>query len=164
MAYRIDKAVVIGSGTMGAAIAAHLANAGVQVTLLDIVPMTRPPDDKEARNKIVRDGWERCLNARPANLMSSELATLVSLGNLEDDFEAVSQADWILEAVVENPEDQAGLDGSHRCGAQTGFHCQHEHIRHTHSRNLRRAIRRVQEALRRHAFFQPAAVSQAAGE
>ena len=102
MKYHIHKAVVAGSGTMGAAIAAHLANAGVHVTLLDIVAKDAPPDDKAARNKIVREGWERCLKARPANLMSSDLQTFVTLGNLEDDFGAVAEADWICEAIVEN--------------------------------------------------------------
>ena len=102
MKYHIHKAVVIGSGTMGAAIAAHLANAGVPVTLLDIVPKDAPADDKMARNKIVNEGWERCLKARPANLMSSELKTLVRLGNLEDDFGSVAEADWVCEAIVEN--------------------------------------------------------------
>jgi len=100
MKYQIHKAVVIGSGTMGAAIAAHLANAGVPVTLLDIVP--EGATDKSARNKIVNEGWDRCLKARPANLMSAELKTLVKLGNLEDDFGAVAVADWIVEAIVEN--------------------------------------------------------------
>ena len=85
MAYNIRKAGVIGSGTMGAAIAAHLANAGVPVTLLDIVPKDAPVGDKAARNKIVNEGWDRCLKAKPANLMSAELKTLVTLGNLEDD-------------------------------------------------------------------------------
>jgi 3-hydroxyacyl-CoA dehydrogenase len=102
MQYHIHKAVVIGSGTMGAAIAAHLANAGVPVTLLDIVPREAPAGDKEARNKIVSAGWDRCLKARPANLMSSELKTFVKLGNLEDDFGTVAEADWICEAIVEN--------------------------------------------------------------
>ncbi len=102
MKYHIHKTVVIGSGTMGAAIAAHLANAGIPVTLLDIVPKDAPADDKEARNKIVNDGWERCLKARPANLMSPELKTFVKLGNLEDDFGAVAEADWVCEAIVEN--------------------------------------------------------------
>lgn len=102
MSYPIRRAVVIGSGTMGAAIAAHLANAGVSVTLLDIVPKDAAKDDRTGRNRIVRGGWERCLKAKPANLMSSELGTLVKLGNLEDDFEAVTEADWILEAVVED--------------------------------------------------------------
>lgn len=100
--YQIHKAVVIGAGTMGAAIAAHLANAGVPVTLLDIVPKDAPADDKVARNKIVTDMWDKCLKAKPANLMSSDLRTLVTLGNLEDDFGAVTEADWICEAIVEN--------------------------------------------------------------
>jgi len=102
MKYHIHKAVVIGSGTMGAAIAAHFANAGVSVTLLDIVPNNAPAGDKALRNKIVNEGWERCLNARPANLMSADLKTLVKLGNLEDDFQAVAEADWVCEAIVEN--------------------------------------------------------------
>src|SRR5687768_2480760 len=100
--YQIHKAVVIGSGTMGAALAAHLANAGVPVTLLDIIPNDAPPDDKAARNRIVNEGWDRCLKAGPANLMSSDLKTFVKLGNLEDNFGAVAEADWILEAIVEN--------------------------------------------------------------
>jgi 3-hydroxyacyl-CoA dehydrogenase len=102
MKYHIHKAVVIGSGTMGAAIAAHLANAGVPVTLLDIVPKDAPPDDKTARDKIVSDGWERCLKAKPANLMSADLKSFVKLGNLEDDFGVVAEADWVCEAIIEN--------------------------------------------------------------
>ncbi|MDI6770581.1 MAG: 3-hydroxyacyl-CoA dehydrogenase/enoyl-CoA hydratase family protein [Anaerolineales bacterium] len=101
MKYHIHKAVVIGAGTMGASLAAHLANAGVPVTLLDIVPKDAPAGDKAARNKIVTEGWERCIKGRPANLMSSDLATFVKLGNLEDDFEAVASADWIIEAIIE---------------------------------------------------------------
>jgi 3-hydroxyacyl-CoA dehydrogenase len=97
MKYQIHKAVVIGAGTMGAAIAAHLANSGVPITLLDI-----PAKDGNDKNKIVNEGWDRCLKAKPANLMSSELKTLVKLGNLEDDFGAVAEADWICEAIVEN--------------------------------------------------------------
>lgn len=97
MKYKINKAVVIGSGTMGASIAAHLANIGVPVTLLDIVAK-----DSSDKNKIVKEGWERCIKAKPANLMADELKTLVTLGNLEDDFNAVGEADWVVEAIVEN--------------------------------------------------------------
>jgi len=96
MKYQIHKAVVIGSGTMGAAIAAHLANAGVPVTLLDI------PSNDGDKNKIVYEGWDRCLKAKPANLMSTELKTFVTLGNLEDDFDAVGEADWVVEAIIED--------------------------------------------------------------
>ncbi|MBM3178776.1 MAG: 3-hydroxyacyl-CoA dehydrogenase/enoyl-CoA hydratase family protein [Chloroflexi bacterium] len=97
MKYNIHKAVVIGSGTMGAAIAVHLANIGVPVTLLDIVPKDSPD-----KNKIVKEGWDRCIKAKPANLMSNDLKTFVTLGNLEDDFGAVAEADWICEAIIEN--------------------------------------------------------------
>lgn len=102
MNHQINHAVVIGSGTMGAAIAAHLANAGVPVTLLDIVPKDAMKASGGARNRIVREGWDRCLKAKPANLMSSDLRTLVRLGNLEDDFGTVAEADWICEAIIED--------------------------------------------------------------
>lgn len=109
MAYKIYKAAVIGAGTMGAAIAAHLANAGTPVTLLDVAAQ------EGDKNKIVKDGWDRCLKTKPANLMSDELKSLVRLGNLEDDFDAVSEADWIVEVIVENlkikQELMARIDG-----------------------------------------------------
>lgn len=113
MSYKIDQAAVIGAGTMGAAIAAHLANAGVRVRLLDIVPteLTEAEaaaglslSDPEVRNRIVGQGWERCLKARPANLFSRQRAALVTLGNLEDDFDSLAEADWIIEAVLERLE------------------------------------------------------------
>ena len=56
MNYQVHNAVVIGAGTMGAALAAHFANAGIPVTLLDIVPKDSPKDDRKARNKIVQGG------------------------------------------------------------------------------------------------------------
>jgi len=111
MTYKIHTAVVVGAGTMGAALAAHLANIGIPVTLLDIIPNKLKPEeeaakltlkDKAVRNRIVNEGWDRCIKARPANLLSSDLATFVKLGNLEDDFGAVAKADWIVEAIVEN--------------------------------------------------------------
>lgn len=115
MKYQIHKAVVIGAGTMGASIAAHLANAGVPVTLLDIAAKD---GDK---NKIVKAGWEACLKAKPANLMADELKSLVKLGNLEDDFGAVGEADWIVEVIVENlrikRELMARIDGVRKASA-----------------------------------------------
>ena len=117
MAYRIDQAVVLGAGTMGAAIAAHLANSGIRVLLLDVAPseLTEKEgarglslDDRNVRDRVVRQGWERCLAARPANLFSERRGELVTLGNFEDDFDRVAEADWILEAVVERlPAKQA---------------------------------------------------------
>jgi 3-hydroxyacyl-CoA dehydrogenase len=102
MKYNVRRAAVVGAGTMGAAIAAHLANAGVPVTLLDITPEGAAGADREARNAIVQAGWKRCLEARPANLMSTDLASLVTLGNLDDDIGDLAGADWIVEAVLED--------------------------------------------------------------
>jgi 3-hydroxyacyl-CoA dehydrogenase len=111
MKYQIKRAVVIGAGTMGAGIAAHLANAGVPVALLDIVPNSLTPEeekrglslnDSEVRNRIVKQGYERALKSKPASFFTADHAALVSLGNLEDDFESVGKADWIIEVIVEN--------------------------------------------------------------
>lgn len=110
MTYKIGHAAVVGAGTMGAAIAAHLANAGVSSLLLDVVPTELSPaeearglslKDNSVRNRIVREGWERCLTERPANLFSDRRAELVTLGNIEDDIHRLAEADWIIEAVVE---------------------------------------------------------------
>lgn len=111
MTYKVHKAVVIGAGTMGAALAAHLANAGVPVTLLDIVPNTLTSQeekagltlqDKAVRNRIVNEGLERAKKSRPASYFSSNQMPLVKTGNLEDDFEVIAEADWIIEAIIEN--------------------------------------------------------------
>jgi 3-hydroxyacyl-CoA dehydrogenase len=111
MSYPIHRAAVIGAGTMGAGIAAHLANAGVRVVLLDIVPnkLTLEQEargltlnDKAVRNSIVQGGLDRALKSRPASFMSSERVRLVETGNLEDDFERLHEVDWIIEVVVEN--------------------------------------------------------------
>ena len=103
MHYKINQAVVIGAGTMGAAIAAHLANTGVAVTLLDIVPQDASAGaDKSLRDKIVNDGLERAKKSRPASFFSSDQYGLVQTGNLEDDFDVISRADWVIEVIVEN--------------------------------------------------------------
>jgi 3-hydroxyacyl-CoA dehydrogenase len=111
MKYKFHQAVVIGSGTMGAALAAHLANAGVPVTLLDIVPTKLLPEeekkglslqDKIVRNRIVQQGLDKAIKSRPASFFNSEIPSLVKIGNLEDDFEVIKEADWIIEAIIEN--------------------------------------------------------------
>src|SRR5262245_57425948 len=110
MTYPIRRVAVIGSGTMGGAIAAHLANNGVPVDLLDIAPHELTPEeqakglslqDPQVRNRIVNKGWAAQLSARPAALVSQDKAGLVRLGNTEDDFDRLCDADWIIEVVVE---------------------------------------------------------------
>jgi len=97
MTYHIRKAAVLGAGVMGAAIAAHLANVGIPSLLLDIVP----PDAGRDRDKIARMGLEKVLKARPAAFYSKRAASLVTVGNIEDDLEDLADVDWIIEAVVE---------------------------------------------------------------
>ena len=118
MTYRINRAVVIGSGTMGGGIAAHLANAGISVTLLDIAPNALLPEEeakkltlesKAVRNRIVQTGWDRVVKSSPPALMTKKAGSLVSLGNLDDDFDAVKSADWIIEVIVEKLEPKQNL-------------------------------------------------------
>jgi 3-hydroxyacyl-CoA dehydrogenase len=118
MKYKINTAVVIGSGTMGAAIAAHLANAGVSVSLLDITPnkLTAGEEQKglkltdpEVRNRIVQEGLDRALKSRPASFFTAEIAARVTIGNLEDDFGVIEGADWVIEAIIENLEIKRSL-------------------------------------------------------
>jgi 3-hydroxyacyl-CoA dehydrogenase len=106
----INRVAVIGAGTMGAAIAAHLANVGIPAYLLDIVPreLTAKEEKKgltldhpAVRNRIVNEGWARCVKARPANLFAKDLAERVTLGNLEDNFDWLTEVDWIIEVIVE---------------------------------------------------------------
>jgi len=94
----IRKVAVLGAGVMGAGIAAHVANAGVPVVLLDIVP--KGANDRSA---IARGAIERMLKQKPAPFMHKRNARLVTPGNLEDDLDKLADCDWICEAVIENP-------------------------------------------------------------
>src|SRR5712692_3008926 len=94
----VKKAAVLGAGTMGAQIAAHLANARIPTLLLDIVPR----DDVGDRNRIARAGFEAAKKSKPAAFFTADLAALVSVGNFEDDLAKLKDCDLIIEAVVEN--------------------------------------------------------------
>jgi 3-hydroxyacyl-CoA dehydrogenase len=110
---RFEKAAVLGAGTMGAQIAAHLANAGVPTLLLDIAPRALTPeeeakglrlDSREVRDRVARAGLEAARRAKPAAFFSAERARLVSVGNFEDDLAKLKDCDLVVEAVVENLE------------------------------------------------------------
>jgi 3-hydroxyacyl-CoA dehydrogenase len=103
MSHGIRKVAVLGAGTMGAAIAAHCANAGLEVDLLDIAP---DDDDNDA---VVEAGFEKMRKARPAALMAGKVADRIRTGNFEDDFERVGEADWIVEAIIEKLEPKREL-------------------------------------------------------
>jgi 3-hydroxyacyl-CoA dehydrogenase len=108
MKRRIEKAVVLGAGTMGARIAAHFANAGLPCILLDIAPAGSAPGSQD-RNKIVQAGFAAAKKSKPAAFFSAALAERVSIGNFEDDLSRVAEADWIIEVVSENLEIKRNL-------------------------------------------------------
>ncbi|MBW7958232.1 MAG: 3-hydroxyacyl-CoA dehydrogenase/enoyl-CoA hydratase family protein [Anaerolineae bacterium] len=104
MTYRIDKVGIVGAGTMGGGIAAHLANIGIPVVLLDIVPPNLSDAEKgdpAARNRIINSLYDRMTKARPANLARADRGDLITLGNLEDDFDKLADCDWIIEVIIE---------------------------------------------------------------
>src|SRR5919107_3863942 len=94
MAQGIRKVAVLGAGTMGAAIAAHCANAGLEVDLLDIAP------DDDDTNAVVEAGFERMKNARPAALMAREGGDRIRTGNFQDDFGRDREGDWVVGAII----------------------------------------------------------------
>ncbi len=89
------KVVIIGSGTMGSGIAAQVANAGIHVTLLDL------PSKEGPRNQITEKAKDRILKSRPPLLVEKNKIDLIEAGNIEDNFNEIKDADWIVEAVVE---------------------------------------------------------------
>ncbi|RMF87868.1 MAG: 3-hydroxyacyl-CoA dehydrogenase/enoyl-CoA hydratase family protein, partial [Nitrospinota bacterium] len=118
MKRHFTQVAVIGAGTMGAAIAAHVANAGIPVLLLDKVPDALTPAEEArgltlespaVRNRIVQEGFERARQRTPPAFMSPEAERLVTLGNIADDLGKIAQADWIIEAIVEQLEPKRTL-------------------------------------------------------
>ena len=104
MKYRLKKVVVLGSGVMGSGIACHLANIGMEVLMLDIVPSTlegAQRNDTKLRNSIVNDALQNAVKSKPASLYKKSFISRISTGNFEDDFEKIKEADWIIEVVVE---------------------------------------------------------------
>ncbi len=104
MAIEIRRAAVVGAGTMGSGIAAHLANAGIPVLLLDIVPVGAAD-----RNVLAAGALTRMRTQQPSPFMSAEAVALVTPGNVEDDLEALYEVDWVIEAVFEDPAVKAPL-------------------------------------------------------
>lgn len=94
----IEKVAVIGAGVMGAAIAAHVANAGIPAVLLDIVP-----EGAENRNMLAEGAVTTMLKTKPAPFMHKRNAKLITTGNLEDNLDLVADCDWIVEAIIELP-------------------------------------------------------------
>src|SRR5947208_1919146 len=114
----VKKAAVLGAGTMGAQIAAHLANARIATILLDIAPRELTADERakgltlesaSVRNRIARGGLEAAKKAKPAAFFTSDLSSLITIGNFDGDLPKLKDCDLIIEAVVENLEVKRSL-------------------------------------------------------
>ncbi len=110
MRKEIRRAAVLGAGVMGSGIAAHLANAGIPVLMLDIVPPEftdadakkgLTESDPRFRNRFALGGLEGIKTSKPAALYSKRFLPLIEVGNFEDDWDRLSDCDWIVEVVVE---------------------------------------------------------------
>jgi 3-hydroxyacyl-CoA dehydrogenase len=110
---QINKVAVLGAGVMGAAIAGHLANAGIEVLLLDIVPGEPSEAEKRAgldlssrqvRNRIASQALEALSKAKPAALYLPGYADYIRIGNFADDMAGLKDCDWVIEVVLENME------------------------------------------------------------
>ncbi len=100
----VRRAAVLGAGTMGSRIAAHLANAGIPVFLLDMVPAGEGP-----RSRLATTAIAALAKTKPAALYEASLAALITPGNFDDDLPRLAQCDWIVEAVAENLEIKTSL-------------------------------------------------------
>jgi 3-hydroxyacyl-CoA dehydrogenase len=118
MKWTVQRATVLGAGTMGARIAAHLANCGVPTILLDRVPTELTAEEKkkgldlnspEVRNRLARAGLEAARKSKPAAFFLDEFADRVTIGNFDDHLFRLSEADWIIEAVAEDLQIKRGL-------------------------------------------------------
>lgn len=108
----IRRAGVIGAGVMGSGIAAHLANAGVEVVLLDIVPpklSDAEKKDPQARNRFAAGGLEKAVKSKPAAFFHKNAARLVSVGNTEDHLDKLATCDLVIEAIIEQVEAKRAL-------------------------------------------------------
>jgi 3-hydroxyacyl-CoA dehydrogenase len=109
---QIRKVAILGAGTMGSRIAAHVANAGLPVVLLDIVPPGISSDAPKAeRNGIVLATLDTLKKSKPAAFYVPENARFITPGNFEDDLGLLADCDWILEAVAENIDIKHSLLG-----------------------------------------------------
>ncbi len=111
MSFEIKKAAVLGAGVMGATIAAHLTNAGIECVLLDIIPFELTEEDKKKgltekspawRNRFAQNGLAGVIKSKPAAFYSKKNASMIKCGNFEDNLGWLADCDWVIEVVIEN--------------------------------------------------------------
>lgn len=111
---RIKNVAVLGSGIMGSGIACHLANAGIDVLLLDILPRNADETslkDKKFRDSVAQNALHQTIKTKPAPLYKDELVRHISIGNFEDDMAKIKDCEWIIEVVIEKLEIKKSIFG-----------------------------------------------------
>src|ERR1039458_1818980 len=102
--FLVRRAAVLGAGTMGSRIAAHLANAGIPTLLLDL-----PPKDQTAERAPAVAALDALAKSKPARFFEASLSRLITPGTFDDDLPRISECDWVVEAVAENLEIKTAL-------------------------------------------------------
>ncbi len=111
MSHKIKRAAVLGSGVMGAGIAAHLANVGIPTLLLDIVPRELNEaekkhglslNDRSVRNRLASASKKALKKQKPSPITSEASLDLIEVGNMTDDMQKLQETDWVIEVVIEN--------------------------------------------------------------
>lgn len=112
MSKPIRRVAVLGAGVMGSGIAAHVANAGLPVLLLDIVPPNISDEDRKSRakrNAFADGAMKKMLKGKPAPFFHSDNAKLITTGNFDDDLDKVEEADLVIEAIIERLDIKRGM-------------------------------------------------------
>ena len=155
----VRRAAVLGAGTMGSRIAAHLANAGIPALLLDMVPAGNGD-----RNRLAMAALDALTKAKPAAFYEAKLAALITPGNFEDDLAKLASCDWVIEAVAENLEIKTALLARVVPHLAPHARADDEYVGAAGAADCGGACRRQRGALLRDAFLQSAAVHAAAGD
>jgi 3-hydroxyacyl-CoA dehydrogenase len=109
---KLRKVAVLGSGIMGSRIACHMANAGLEVILLDIVSPNLSEEDKQKtakKNQLVNQALKSAVKSNPSPLYSSSFVNRIQTGNFDDNLDAVASCDWIIEVIIERLDIKIGL-------------------------------------------------------
>ena len=152
----IAKAAVLGAGTMGAGIAAHLSNAGIPTLLLDIAPNELNEaeaakgltlESPQVRNRIVNSLFDAAKKLKPAPFMLGDNAKLITTGNFTDDLAKLKDCDFVIEAVVENLEIKHKLFAEVEQTSQARCGDRFEHERHSDRLDRRAVFGRFQGSI-----------------
>ncbi len=171
---QINKVAVLGAGVMGSTIAAHLANAGIRVLLLDIVPKEPNEAEKKAgltlndpavRNRIAMTGLEGLRKMKPAAFFLPAYASYIEAGNFDDDIKRLQECDWVIEVVIEKMEIKKRLFSEKVVPEpERGHHPLDQHERTFRERDGRESSGARAEKLSYHPFLQSAALHAPSGD